>query len=281
MSLGIDSSAATVAEAIRDAAKRIEHSEVRLLLAHALGLARSDLILHSDRPLRGGERVRFEALAERRAAGEPVAYIVGEREFYGLAFRVTPGVLIPRPETEHLVEQALERLPAGEAHSVLELGTGSGAVAVALAHERPRLKLTATDISEVALAVAAENARRRGAGIEFLLSDWFAALGARRFQMIVANPPYVASGDPHLHQGDVRFEPPLALAGGEDGLACLRAIVAAARRHLQPPGWLLLEHGYDQGPACLALLREAGYEDANDYPDLAGQPRICAGLWRG
>jgi release factor glutamine methyltransferase len=278
----IDSaSPVTIADTLSNAAKRIERSDARVLLAHALVLARSDLMVHSDRALQAAERARFEALVARRAAGEPVAYIVGEREFYDLAFRVTPAVLIPRPETEHLVERALERLAVDKAHAVLELGTGSGAAAVTLAHERPRLGIVATDSSEAALAVAAANARRHDARIEFLCSDWFDALGTRRFQMIVANPPYVASGDAHLREGDVRFEPPVALVGGDDGLACLRAIVTGARAHLTRDGWLLLEHGYDQGPACLALLREAGYEEAEDYPDLSGHPRVCAGLWRG
>jgi release factor glutamine methyltransferase len=273
--------AASVENALRDAAKRIERSETRILLAHVLGLARSDLILHSDRALRSDESRRFDALVARRAAGEPVAYIIGEREFYGLALRVTPGVLIPRPETEHLVEHALERLPASAKAAVLDLGTGSGALAVALGHERARLEIVATDVSDAALGVAAENAARHGVAIEFLRSDWFAALGSRRFRMIVTNPPYVAADDPHLHQGDLRFEPPLALVGGRDGLACLRAIVAGARAHLEPGGWLLLEHGFDQGPACLELLRAAGYDETSDHADLAGQPRVGMGRWRG
>ncbi|HLQ02441.1 MAG TPA: peptide chain release factor N(5)-glutamine methyltransferase, partial [Burkholderiales bacterium] len=185
----------------------------------------------------------------------------------------------PRPETELLVELALERIPQGSAR-VLELGTGSGAIAVALAKERPLLKIVATDISEAALAVARRNAREHGAAIDFVRSDWFEALGPQGFDLIVSNPPYVAAGDAHLEQGDLRFEPRLALVGGEDGLDCIRKIAAGARNRFQSGGWLLLEHGYDQKDRCVELLLELGYADVGDLQDLAGWPRVCAGRWR-
>jgi release factor glutamine methyltransferase len=267
----------TVAAALRGAADRIDPSEARLLLAHALAVPRADLVAHPERVLDEGARGRFAALAARRAAGEPIAYIVGEREFWGLALRVTPAVLIPRPETELLVERALERLPEDEPARVLELGTGGGAVAIALARERPRLRVVATDVSEDALALARENAARHGVALELVRGDWLAPVGAERFRMIVSNPPYIASSDPHLARGDLRFEPRAALAGGHDGLDCIRRIVREAGAHLEPGGWLLLEHGYDQGGRCRELFAAAGYADVHDFADLAGQPRVCAG----
>lgn len=270
-----------VSAALSRAGASIDRAEARLLLAQALSVPRSTLVAHPERGLSQPERDRFEALVSRRAAGEPIAYIVGEREFHGLSLRVTPDVLIPRPETEHLVEQALERIPSGEPRSVLELGTGSGALAIAIARERPGSRLLATDISQAALAVAKGNAERHSVSIEFLQSDWFAELAGRRFDLIVSNPPYVASGDPHLRQGDLRFEPRRALDGGRDGLDCLCLIVERSRDHLHAAGWLLFEHGHDQHLVCQGLLRDAGYEDVSDFPDLSGQPRVCAARWPG
>jgi len=270
----------TVAAALRDAAG-IAASEARLLLAYALSVPRAQLLAHPERDLDARARERFAGLLARRAAGEPIAYIVGEREFWGLALRVTPAVLIPRPETELLVERALERLPVSEPARVLDLGTGSGAVAIALAHERPALAVVATDISEGALALAHENAARHGLAIAFARGDWFAAAGPGRFRIVVSNPPYVASADPHLAQGDVRFEPRSALDGGRDGLDCVRRIVREATGHLEPGGWLLLEHGYDQGEACRELLASAGYVEVDGFSDLAGLPRASAGRKAG
>jgi release factor glutamine methyltransferase len=271
----------TVASALRDAAVRVDASEARLLLGHALGVPRSQLVAHPERTLDDSSHDRFSALVARRAAGEPVAYIVGEREFWGLALRVTPAVLIPRPETELLVERALGLVPQGTAGSVLEPGTGSGAVAIAIARERPRARVVATDLSEDALAVARFNAARHGAAVEFARGDWFAALGERRFDLIVSNPPYVASDDPHLALGDVRFEPRIALDGGRDGLDCIRRVALGAHARLEPGGWLALEHGYDQGSACREILADRGYEDIRDYTDLAGRPRVCVGRRAG
>lgn len=270
--------ASTLGSALREAARRIEASEARLLLAHALGVPRSHLVAHPERALDPEAERRYAALVGRRAAGEPVAYIVGEREFRGLALRVTPAVLIPRPETELLVERALALLPEGAAADVLDLGTGSGAVAVAIAIARPRARVLATDASAEALEVARENARRHGAGVELARGDWLAAVRPeRRFDAIVSNPPYVASGDPHLARGDLRFEPRAALDGGRDGLECIGRIAREARMRLAPGGWLALEHGFDQGDACRALLAETGYEDVRDFADLAGLPRVCVG----
>jgi len=251
--------------------------EAERLLRSVLGCERSHLLVHAEEAIDSSKaRLAQDGFARRRA-GEPIAYITGWREFYGIPLCVTPNVLIPRPETELLVELALERLAAGSPGRVLELGTGSGAIAVALAHERSDLAIVATDISEAALAVARRNARDHGAAIEFVTSDWFDALGPGRFDLIGSNPPYVAENDAHLKRGDVRFEPRLALVGGEDGLACIRKIAARAQSRLQPGGWLLLEHGYDQGDRCIELLRELGYADVEDFEDLAGVPRVCAG----
>jgi release factor glutamine methyltransferase len=190
---------------------------------------------------------------------------------------VTPAVLIPRPETELLVDVALERVPVHEPSRVLDLGTGSGCVAVAIARHRPRAQVTAAEASRDALAVARENAARHGSGIEFIESDWLDALAGRRFDLIVSNPPYVAEDDPHLSQGDTRFEPRAALVAGADGLSCIRLIIAQARAHLAPGGRLFFEHGYDQAARCRALLAQAGYFDVTSRPDLAGIERLSGG----
>jgi len=255
--------------------------EAELLLCSILGCERVWLIAHAEDAIDSSNARSAHARFARRRAGEPVSYITGRREFYGLALRVTPEVLIPRPETELLVELALERLPPGAPARVLEIGTGSGAIAIALASERPGLGIVATDVSEAALALARRNARDHGAEIEFVLGDWFDALGPEPFDLIVSNPPYVVAGDAHLERGDVRFEPQLALVGGEDGLACIREIAARAQDRLRPGGSLLMEHGYDQADRCVALLVALGYAEVADFHDLAGWPRACAGVWRG
>jgi len=252
--------------------------EAEILLQSVLHRDRAYLIAHAQEAVESSKALAARAWFSRRRSGEPIAYIVGVREFYGLPFRVCSDVLIPRPETELLVELALGR--AGPHARVLELGTGSGAVAIALWSKRSDLKITASDVSQAALEVARRNADAHGADIEFVQSNWFEAIGPGPFDLIASNPPYVAESDPHLKQGDLRFEPRLALLGGDDGLACLRAIAAQARYHLRPGGQLILEHGYDQGQSCAALLRELGYAEVSDFRDLAGLPRVCAGLWR-
>ena len=251
--------------------------EARMLLERVLGKTRAWLIAHADEAAGAEAEQAFAALAGRRRLGEPIAYILGEREFYGLEFGVTRAVLIPRPETELLVELALERIPENAPVRVLDLGTGSGAVAVALAKQRPQARLTAVDLDYAALSVARANASRHRVSVRFFCGDWFGALPGEIFDLIVSNPPYVAAEDPHLALGDVRFEPKGALVGGADGLDCIRAIVAKARAHLRPGAWLLFEHGYDQAEACRALLQTQGYQEAQSWPDLAGIPRVSGG----
>ena len=249
--------------------------ENRILLCHAVGITRVGLITQSERQLTGDEAARLSDLVGRRIAGEPIAYIVGQREFFGLPFRVTPAVLIPRPDTELIVELALERLPPRG--RMLDMGTGSGAIAVSVAHTRPDAQVTALDVSEEALAVARSNASANGAQVRFVRSDWFAALAGETFALVVSNPPYIASGDAHLAQGDLRFEPVDALTDHADGLSDLRTIVAGALAYLAPGGWLLLEHGYDQAEAVRALLADAGYLEAQSWRDLAGIERVSGG----
>lgn len=252
--------------------------EAQVLLGQALGQSRAWLIAHGGDPLTPEQIAAFADLFERRWSGEPIAYILGEREFYSLSFKVTPAVLIPRPETELLVELALERLPADRPCRVLDLGTGSGAVAVTLALHRPRAEVIAVDQSAAALEVARENAQRLGAGnLRLIQSDWYGALDAEKFDLIVANPPYIAAADPHLAQGDLRFEPAAALASGADGLDDIRTIVRGAAAHLKPGGWLLFEHGYDQAAACRDLLVQAGFEQVASAADLAGIERVSYG----
>jgi release factor glutamine methyltransferase len=229
------------------------------------------------RVLTESEDARIDTLVARRSLGHPVAHLVAQREFYGRMFSISPDVLIPRPETETLVEAALARL--GPGGHVLDLGTGSGAIAVTLACERPEATVVATDASEASLAVANANAKTLGARIEFLQGSWYAPVAARRFDMIVANPPYVADGDPHLSQGDLRFEPAAALTDGSpDGLASIRAVVTGARDHLEPGGWLMIEHGYNQEKAVKSLFEAAGFTEYNSIDDLAGIPRVGLGV---
>jgi len=244
----------------------------RILLSHALGLSRVGLITQSERVLTGEETQCLRALLERRLRGEPIAYIIKQREFFGLPFEVSDAVLIPRPDTELLVELALDRLPAQG--RVLDMGTGSGAIAVSLAHSRPDAIVTALDVSSAALAVARRNASANGVNITFMASDWFEALGTERYELIVSNPPYIASGDQHLSEGDLRFEPVGALTDHADGLSALRTIVSGASRHLTAGGWLLMEHGYDQAASVRQLLSDAGYTDTQSWRDLAGIERV-------
>jgi release factor glutamine methyltransferase len=250
--------------------------DYRVLLCHALDLNRIALITQSERALDAQEAQRLAALVQRRLDGEPVAYIVGQREFFGLPFEVSGAVLIPRPDTELLVELTLERLPPQG--RVLDMGTGSGAIAVALAHTRQDADVTALDVSADALAVAGRNAAANGARVRFLQSDWYAALqGAAPFDVIASNPPYIASGDRHLSEGDLRYEPVGALTDHADGLSALRTIIAGAPAHLKPQGWLLMEHGYDQSAQVRALLSDAGYTEVQSWRDLAGIERVSGG----
>ena len=260
--------------------------EAQVLLAHVLRVNRAWLHAHAQDALPHDTATAFFRLARRRRSGEPVAYLTGMREFWGLSLAVSPNVLIPRPETETLVEQALQRLPVDRDLRILDLGTGSGAIALALARERPRAQIVATDVSAPALDVARANARRVAVfNVEFMLADWYddASLSpsAAPFDAIVSNPPYIATGDAHLSEGDVRFEPMAALTSGVDGLAALRTIVAGARARLADGGWLVLEHGYDQSPAVRDLLAGAGFADVGAFRDLAGVQRVALGRRAG
>jgi release factor glutamine methyltransferase len=264
--------------ALNTATAAIGASDARTLLSYLLACSPAFLVAHPEHELSDDDTRRYAELVARRAAGEPVSYITGEREFYSLSFAVTPAVLIPRPETELLVDVALERIAPDSDCSVLDLGTGSGAVALSIARHQPRVRMVAVDTSAAALAVARANARRLAvANVEFIAGDWYQNLAGRRFSAIIANPPYVAECDSHLTQGDLRFEPRAALAAGADGLSCIRRIVADAAAHLLPGGWLGFEHGYDQAAACRALLGEAGFRAIVSRRDLAGIERITIG----
>jgi release factor glutamine methyltransferase len=266
----------TIGQAL--AAVRLDPVDARALLRHALGVSDAYLIAHSAQTLTDAQSELCAALAARRSAGEPVAYIVGAREFFSLEFKVTPAVLIPRPETEALVEFALERISPDSVQRVLELGTGSGCIAISIAKHRPYARVVAVDHSAAALAVARDNAKRHAVtNLQLTASDWFSALAGQRFDLIVSNPPYVAAGDPHLRQGDLRFEPAAALAAGSDGLDCIRLIIAAAPQYLACGGWLAFEHGRDQAAECREWLAHAGFGEMFSRTDLAGIERISGG----
>lgn len=269
--------------------------EVQCLLQEVLGVTRAYFFAHPERVLSETEEASYQALLRRRLGGEPIAYILGTREFFGLNLNVTPATLIPRPDTELLVELALQRIPspsatllplplAGEGQGrgrvvrILDMGTGSGAIALAIAHQRPDAEVWACDASAAALAVARDNAQRLGiANVHFVASDWFSALSGQRFDLIVSNPPYIAADDRHLSQGDVRFEPLAALASGADGLDDIRDIVGQAPAHLEKQGWLLLEHGYDQAGRVRELLQACGFAAVFSAQDLSGIERCSGG----
>jgi release factor glutamine methyltransferase len=256
------------------AAQGIGSSETRLLLAAASGIAEAMLLAHPERELAPESARRFADWVRRRVRGEPIAYILGRREFFDLELEVGPDVLIPRPETELVVELALERLEPERAARVVDLGTGCGAIALAIKRQRPRAHLTGVDASSAALAIARANAERLGLEIELRRGRWYEPVRVERFELVVSNPPYVAEGDPHLAEGDLRFEPRAALVAGADGLDAIREIVAGAHEHLAPGGWLLIEHGLGQDSTVRRLLEGAGLEGAGSWPDLAGILRV-------
>lgn len=276
----------TLGSAVRQASQQIDRLDARLLVQAVTGCTHRDLIASPERPLDPAAAEQLAALVTRRAAGEPLAYLTGETGFHGLTLRVTPAVLIPRPETEELVERVLHHLTRLQAAGitqpkVLDMGTGSGAIALAIAAANPAADVTALDASADALAVAQDNGERLQSRVHWLHSDWFSALpDASRFDLIVSNPPYIAADDPHLALNGLPFEPQSALTDGADGLDCLRAIIAGAGSHLAPGGWLYFEHGYDQAAAVRNLLQAAGFQDIESWCDLAGTDRMTAGCLR-
>lgn len=264
--------------ALRDAARRIGRTDAQWLLLHVLGRSQAWLFAHADDALDARHAQAFEAVVARREAGEPVAYLTGRRGFRSLELEVAPGVLIPRPETELLVELALERIAPDREVRIADLGTGSGAIALAVASERPQASIVAVDASMEALSIATGNARRLGlANVSFHQGDWWQPLAGDRFDIVVANPPYISEGDPHLAEGDLRFEPAMALASGADGLDAIREIVAGAPPHLVARGWLLLEHGWEQGEAVRVLLQGSGFVDVETRRDLEDRERVTLG----
>ena len=257
----------------------VDRLDVQLLLCHLLQRSRAWLLAHDDAELAPAQAAAFEAALARRAAGEPLAYIVGEKEFHGLALAVSPDVLVPRPETELLVDWALELLAGQAAPAVADLGTGSGAIALAVQHRCPAARVTATDASPAALAVARANAERLGLPLQLAAGSWWQALPGQVFDLVLSNPPYIAGDDHHL--AALVHEPRQALTPEGDGLQALRAIVAGAPAHLQAGGWLLLEHGFDQADAVQALLAAGGFREVATRVDLAGLPRCTGGRWPG
>jgi release factor glutamine methyltransferase len=254
--------------------------EWQMLWQHVLQVSRAWLIAHDTDPLPQDALDRYRALEARRLAGEPMAYILGSREFMGHDFTVTPDVLIPRPETELLVETALDYLDGCAAPAVLDLGTGTGAIAISIALASPSTRVVATDVSTPALEVARANARRLGARVEFLAGSWYdALLEATGFDLIVSNPPYIAAADDHLRQGDLRFEPAHALTDGRDGLDAIRAIIRGAGQRLNPKGALFVEHGWDQADDVRDLMASAGFVQVESLRDLAGIERVTGGTY--
>lgn len=274
-------SVAQIVQSASDSLRAISESpklDAELLLRKVLGRSASWLRIWPDAELSADDVARFLALLAQRQAGRPMAYILGEREFWSLRLNVNDATLIPRPDTELLVELALTRIPDDSAVRLADLGTGSGAIALALAHERPLVQVVATDASEQALQVARENALRAAiAHVRFVQGYWYVPLGGQRFDLIVSNPPYIADNDPHLARGDVRFEPRSALTAGPDGLDDLRTIIAGAPAHLTPGGHLLVEHGYDQAARVCALFADAGFIDVESHQDLGGNDRVVSG----
>lgn len=271
-----------IGAALRQACLRIDRLDARLLLERVTGCSRVDLIAHPEREMSQEQTVSYDALVARRCAGEPLAYLLGSAWFANLEFAVTPDVLIPRPETEVLVNLAVERAQIMAAPRIVDLGTGSGIIPVVLAKRCLRAQITAVDISSAALKVASANAERHGAAVRFLEGDWYTPLGNERFDLIVSNPPYVAEDDPHLMKNGLPFEPQNALTdgvGGGDGMACLHAIIAGASDHLHPGGWLLMEHGYDQAVKVRERLAAAGFSSVASWQDEAGIERVSGGVF--
>lgn len=274
-----------IKEAISEAVSQLQTTsqanphklEAELLLCHCLGVTRSYLLTWPEKRLSNAESSAFFEFVQRRVTGEPIAYILGKREFWGLELAVSPATLIPRADTETLVERALEKIQQIQQPHILDMGTGSGAIALALAHERPDAQVTAVDYSTDALDIARQNAESHQLKVRMLQSDWFSALAEQRFDCIVSNPPYIERHDPHLTQGDLRFEPASALSAGQDGLADLRQIIEHAPKFLNNQAWLLVEHGYNQADAVQTLFKQAGFCAVQTHQDLSGNPRVTLG----
>ncbi len=274
----------TIQEAIFIATDQLASTTPRLdaeiLLAHMLNVSRGYCYSHADQALNLEQQKAYQALIERRMTGEPIAYIVGKQAFWNHDFEVTPDTLIPRPETELLIQLLLSELPTESELQIADLGTGSGAIALTLAKERPNWHITATDFSKEALQVAKKNAQRLSVeNIEFSQGSWCLALSQTSYHAIIANPPYIATDDPHLGWGDVRFEPTSALISGPDGLSALKEIISNACEYLHNGGYLLLEHGYNQGPAVRELFSSCGFSRIKTEHDLAGHERATSGVW--
>ncbi len=272
----------TIKQALHNAIAQLSTDEAKLeaqlLLQQVLQVNHAWLITHADDALSHQQASSFNALIEKRRTGQPIAYILGNREFYGLNLQVTPDTLIPRPDTETLVEAAINCIAPTQLARVLDLGTGSGAIALAIASQRPLSKVLAVDASQAALTIAQANAKQHQLSqIEFILSDWFSAINEQAFDVIASNPPYIESNDAHLSQGDLRFEPVSALASGIDGLDDIRQIVARAPKHLKPEGWLMLEHGYNQAKVVAKLMTDAGLIHIKTLQDLGGNDRVTMG----
>jgi len=277
-----------IGECLKQATQQLKNSldlslaeasvEANLFCQHVLNVNRAWLIAHEKDALTTNQQMALEALIQRRVNGEPIAYILGFREFYGLLLKTTSATLIPRPDTETLVEAALAKIPQDSNFNILDLGTGTGAVALAIASQRPQANVTAVDASKEALKVATENAQTLNLNnVRLLQSDWFAQLKNEKFDVIVSNPPYIAENDEHLKQGDLRFEPITALASGEDGLNDIRRIIQEAPSYLNPNGWLMLEHGYNQAESVAELLKQNGFSQISHAPDLSGTLRVTLG----
>ncbi|MBY0475873.1 MAG: peptide chain release factor N(5)-glutamine methyltransferase [Nitrosomonas sp.] len=268
----------TISQALAAAYSTINKIDAILLLQHVLIVNHAFLLTYPDQILTGQQFEKFSSLVQQRIEGLPVAYLIGERAFFDLTLKVTEAVLIPRPETELLVEWALKLIPFDKFCNVLDLGTGSGAIAISIAKHRPQTQVVAVDLSPAAVDVCRRNADiLKVANLNAINGNWFDELSGENFDLIVSNPPYVAEDDPHLLQGDLRFEPRIALSAGEHGMACITHIINAAPNYLSKDGWLLLEHGYDQAEACRKLLRGMDFCNIFSYPDLAGIMRVSGG----
>ncbi len=274
----LPSTTSTISVSLALASSGLIPFEAKILLGHVLQRNRAWLAAHADEIIGAYEAKTFDALARRRRNGEPVAYLTGRREFYGIDLAITPDVLIPRPETELLVDLALARIDIDSRAQVLDLGSGSGAIALAIASERPSADVLGVDASGAAVALARRNATRLQLGnATFVESDWFSAVPKKCYDAVVANPPYVRTGDEHLGEGDLRFEPKEALVAGVDGLSAIRAIVKSVTAYLAPGAWLLIEHGYDQAESVQSMLRDAQFGEVESRRDLAGIPRVALG----